>query len=56
MLTLNVGDVIDRNYVLRKLVDMLYERNDIDFKRGSFRVHGDIIEVIPNYEHSKGIR
>ena len=56
MLTINVGDVIDRNYVLKKLVDMLYERNDIDFKRGSFRVHGDVIEVIPNYEHSKGIR
>ena len=36
MLTLNVGDGIDRNYVLKKLVDMLYERNDIDFKRGSF--------------------
>src|SRR5574344_2185240 len=35
MLSLNVGDVIDRKYVLRKLVDMLYERNDIDFKRGS---------------------
>ena len=43
MLTLNVGDGIDRNYVLKKLVDMLYERNDIDFKRGSFRVRGDVI-------------
>ncbi len=56
MLTLNVGDGIDRNYVLKKLVDMLYERNDIDFKRGSFRVHGDVVEIIPTSVHDKGIR
>ena len=56
MLTLNVGDGIDRNYVLKKLVDMLYERNDIDFKRGSFRVRGDVIEIIPTSVHDKGIR
>ena len=53
MLTLNVGDGIDRNYVLKKLVDMLYERNDIDFKRGSFRVRGDVIEIIPTSVHDK---
>ena len=56
MLTLSVGDVIDRNKVLQKLVDMLYERNDLDFKRGTFRVKGDILEIIPTNEHSKGIR
>src|SRR5699024_3459653 len=48
MLTLNVGDTIDRDQVLMKLVDMLYERNDIDFKRGTFRVKGDVLEIIPS--------
>ena len=56
MLTLSVGDIIDRNVVLNKLVDMLYERNDIDFKRGTFRVRGDVVEVIPASERTNGIR
>ena len=56
MLTLTVGDTVDRNVVLNKLVDMLYERNDIDFKRGTFRVRGDIIEIIPASERTNGIR
>ena len=56
MLTLNVGDVVDRNVVLNKLVDMLYERNDFDFKRGTFRVRGDVVEVIPASERTNGIR
>ena len=56
MLTLNVGDTVDRNVVLNKLVDMLYERNDIDFKRGTFRVRGDVVEVIPASERTNGIR
>ena len=56
MLTLSVGKEIERNEVLTKLVDMLYERNDIDFKRGTFRVRGDIIEIIPAYENKKGYR
>ena len=56
MLTLNVNDNVDRNKILEKLVDMLYERNDIDFKRGTFRVRGDIIEIIPISQHSTGIR
>ncbi len=56
MLTLTVGDTVDRNTVLAKLVDMLYERNDYDFKRGSFRVRGDILEIIPTNESSKGLR
>ena len=56
MLTLNVGETYERNEILKKLVDMLYERNDLDFKRGTFRVRGDTIEIIANYEHSKGIR
>ena len=56
MLTLSVGDTIERNKVLEKLVDMLYERNDLDFKRGTFRVKGDTIEIIPTNEHSHGFR
>ena len=56
LLILNVGDIIDRNVILEKLIDMLYERNNIDFKRGTFRVQGDVIEIIPISEHSKGVR
>ena len=55
MLTLNVGDTIERDSVLKKLVDMLYERNDIDLKRGTFRVKGDSIEIIPAYERKNGL-
>ena len=56
VLTLNVGDVVDRNEVIEKLIDMLYERNNIDLKRGSFRVRGDILEVVPISQHGKAIR
>lgn len=56
MLTLTVGEEIDRNSVLLKLVDMLYERNDYDFKRGTFRVRGDVLEIIPASERTSGIR
>lgn len=56
MLTLSINDEIDRNVILEKLINMLYERNDYELKRGTFRVRGDVIEVIPNNEHAKGIR
>ena len=56
MLTINKGDIIDRNEVLKRLVEMLYERNNIDFKRGTFRVNGDVIELITAYERKNGIR
>lgn len=56
MLTLKVGEEINRNEVLSKLVDMMYERNNIDLARGMFRAKGDVIEVIPVYEKSHGIR
>ena len=55
-ITLENGQIIDRNEIIEKLINMLYERNDIDFKRGTFRVKGDIIEVIPINQHDKGIR
>ncbi len=56
MLTLSVGDRIERNKVLVKLVEMLYERNDLDFKRGTFRVRGDVLEIIPAYQKTTGYR
>ena len=56
MLTLTVGEKIERNQVLTKLVEMLYERNDLDFKRGTFRVRGDTLEIIPASQKSTGYR
>ncbi|MDD2518310.1 MAG: excinuclease ABC subunit UvrB [Bacilli bacterium] len=56
MLTINVGDNVDRNVIIEKLIDMLYERNNIDLKRGSFRVRGDILEIVPISQHGKAIR
>ena len=55
MLTLNKGDIIERDTILKKLVEMLYERNDIDLKRGTFRAKGDTIEIIPANERKCGI-
>jgi len=55
MLTLNKGDIIERDEILKRLVDMLYERNDLDLKRGTFRAKGDTIEVIPANERKSGI-
>lgn len=56
MLTLTVGENISREQVLTKLVDMLYERNDFDFKRGTFRVRGDTLEIIPANQNTIGFR
>ncbi|MFM8921089.1 MAG: excinuclease ABC subunit UvrB [Candidatus Nanopelagicaceae bacterium] len=50
MVRLRVGDEIDRNLLLRKFVDIQYKRNDLAFERGTFRVRGDTIEIIPMYE------
>ena len=55
-ITLSVDEEINRDDVLEKLVNMLYERNNIDLKRGSFRVRGDILELVPISEHGKAIR
>ena len=56
MLTVNVGDTVKRNDIINKLVDMTYERSDMDFHRGTFRVRGDIIDIVPVNEKSSGIR
>ena len=50
LLMLEKGQRISRNQIVSKLVEILYERNDTDFKRGTFRVRGDVIEVFPTYD------
>jgi len=56
VLSLRVGQTIERNAILKKLVEIQYTRNDIDFKRGTFRVRGDVIEVIPAAYGEKAVR
>lgn len=56
ILSLKVGDVIDRNQILEKLVEMLYERNNMDLVRGTFRTKGDTIEVVPAYSRTTAYR
>jgi excinuclease ABC subunit B len=53
---LDVGTSIDRDDVLRRLVELQYERNDVDFHRGTFRVRGDTVEVFPAYEADTAVR
>ncbi len=55
-LTLSVGQIVKRNAIINKLVEMTYERNDIDFHRGTFRSRGDTIDIVPVNEHTKGIK
>jgi len=56
MLILSVGDTVNRDKILEKLINMLYERSVNDFHRGTFRVKGDVIEIIPVNERQNGIR
>jgi len=56
MIFVRVGDKFGRDNLINKLVEQTYQRNDIDFHRGTFRVRGDSIEVIPAYERAQGIR
>ena len=56
VLSLRLGQIIDRQKILHKLVEIQYTRNDIDFKRGTFRVRGDVIEVIPAAYGEKAVR
>jgi excinuclease ABC subunit B len=50
------GGRVDRDQLLRKLVDIQYERNDYDFHRGTFRVRGDVVEIFPAYEEARALR
>ena len=56
MVYLEEGMAIERDGILRKLVDIQYERNDYDFHRGTFRVRGDIVEIFPAYEDLSAVR
>jgi len=56
VLFVSEGDSVDRDEIIEKLVSMLYERNNIDLKRGAFRVRGDVLEIVPIGAHSKGVR
>jgi excinuclease ABC subunit B len=56
VIQLAVGEEFRRDALLRRLVDIQYERNDVDFHRGSFRVRGDVVEIFPTYEHDTAIR
>lgn len=56
MLSLRVGMEKDRDEILRKLIDMQYERNDINFIRNKFRVHGDVLEIFPSNNGERAIR
>jgi excinuclease ABC subunit B len=53
---ITVGEQLDRDVLVRRLVAMQYERNDVDFHRGTFRVRGDVVEVFPAYEDDKAVR
>lgn len=56
IVSVRVGNTLDRNKFLKKLVDIQYTRNDIDFSRGTFRVRGDIVEVFPASSNEKALR
>ena len=56
MMPMKVGQQITRDGMLTKLVDMLYERNDVTLKRGCFRARGDVVEIVPAYMDTEGIR
>ncbi len=56
MLVLRCGETVERDAIIERLIEMLYERNNMDFKRGTFRAKGDVLEIIPVNQHSKGVR
>ncbi len=56
MITFNINDKVDRDQIINKLIEMQYERTTMDLRRGSFRVRGDIIEILPIAERKKAIR
>ncbi|MGN0960926.1 MAG: excinuclease ABC subunit UvrB, partial [Christensenellales bacterium] len=55
-LSLRPGDIVDKNFITRRLIELRYERNEIDFKRGTFRSKGDTIDIIPANQSEKAIR
>ncbi len=55
-ISIRVGDKVDREHLLRRLIEIRYERNEIDFKRGTFRTKGDVIDIFPASNSEKAIR
>ena len=56
MLTIRVGETYNPKLLMKKLIEMQFERNDFEFKRGTFRFRGDVLDIIPPSEHSTGIK
>ena len=56
IITLKVGEEYERNKLMEKLVELSYTRNDLDIKRGTFKVHGDVIDILPSSYHNKGLK
>ncbi|MCI8708432.1 MAG: excinuclease ABC subunit UvrB, partial [Dorea sp.] len=56
VISLRPGMIKDRDEMLRKLIDIQYDRNEMDFKRGTFRAHGDVVEIFPAYSEEYAIR
>jgi len=56
MLTVDLGEKVERDTIIEKLIGMQYERNNIDFKRGTFRAKGDVLEIVPSNQRNKGVR
>ncbi|MFQ5797296.1 MAG: excinuclease ABC subunit UvrB [Bacteroidota bacterium] len=56
MVVVRKGDQLDRNLLLSRLIDIYYTRNDFEFTRGTFRVRGDVVEIIPAYENEEALR
>ena len=54
--TINKGEIFSRKRLIKKLVEMQYERNDYDLSRGKFRVRGDTLDILPVYEHEEGVK
>ncbi len=56
MLCLRTGETYDKKALMRKLIEMQYNRNEVDFERGSFRSKGDVLEIIQPFSHKEGVR
>ena len=56
LLFLEKGSTLERDQALKKLVEIQYKRNDVDFQRGTFRVRGDVLEILPVYERNEALR
>ncbi len=56
LVPIHVGEEMERDFLLKRLVEIQYERNDVDFSRGKFRVRGDVVEIFPAHEENRSLR